>query len=111
MSLKATNNTSAKGVAIPDTFPKEVPILKGAVPGMSMSQGNTEMLHLRVPGSVADVAKQYADRLKKEGWEIESSMNMGEASMLQAKKGNLECSAMVMDDGDGTVLQLTVSKE
>ena len=39
---KATVTTSDKGVAIPDTFPKDVPIPKGAVPKLTMSQGKAE---------------------------------------------------------------------
>ena len=108
---KATLTASDKGVAIPSTFPKDVPILKGAVPKMTMTQGKTELLHLSVPGGVADVAKEYQDKLKGEGWEIESTMNMGETSMVQAKKGNRKCAAVVAKDGTGTLVQLSVTQE
>ena len=102
---------SDKGVAIPDTFPKDVPIPKGAVPKLTMSQGKAEMLHLHVPGTVADVLKAYQEMLKGEGWEIETTMNMGEGSMLQAKKPGRQCAAMVMKDDAGTLIQLTVTQE
>ena len=108
---KATLTASDTRVAIPDTFPKDVPILKGAVAKLSMSQGKSEVLHLHVPGSIADVAKEYQDKLKGEGWTIESSMNMGEASMLQAKKGTRQCAAMVVKEDAGTLIQLTVTQE
>jgi hypothetical protein len=108
---KATMTASDTEVAIPDTFPKDVPILKGAVAKLSMSQGKSEVLHLHVSGSMADVAKEYQDKLKGEGWEIESSMNMGEASMLHAKKGSRQCTATVMKDDAGSLIQLTVTQE
>jgi hypothetical protein len=108
---KATVTASDKGVAIPDTFPKDVPIPKGAVPKLTMSQGKAEMLHLHVAGTVGDVVKAYQESLKGEGWEIESTMNMGEASMLQAKKAGRSCSAMVMKDDPGSLIQLTVTQE
>jgi len=109
---KATMTASDTAVAIPDTFPKDVPIPKGAVAKLSMSQGKTEVLHLHVPGNMTDVTKDYAEKLKGEGWEIETTMNMGEASMLQAKKGSRQCGAMVMKDDDGgALIQLTVSVE
>ena len=108
---KATMTSSDKGVAIPDTFPKDVPIPKGAVPKLTMSQGKAEMLHLHVTGTVADVVKAYQEMLKGEGWEIEPTMNVGEASMLQAKKGGRQCAAMVMKDDSGTLIQLTVTQE
>ncbi len=108
---KATMTASDKGVAIPDTFPKDVPIPKGATPKMTMSQGKTELLHLSVPGSVAEVAKDYTEKLKKEGWEIESSMNMGDTSMVMGKKGARKCAAVVAKDDAGALVQLSVSQE
>ena len=96
---------------IPDTFPKDVPIPKGAVPKLSMTQGKNEMLHLRVSGSVGEVAKDYQEKLKAEGWEIETTMNMGETSMVQAKKGERTCALVIMKDDDGTMVQLTVSEK
>lgn len=108
---KATMTASQTGVAIPDTFPKDVPIPRGAVARVTMSQGKAEILHLHVPGSFADVAKDYSDKLKGEGWEIVSTMNMGEGSMLQAKKGNRQCAAMVVKDDAGSLIQLTVNQE
>jgi hypothetical protein len=109
---KATLTASDTEVAIPDTFPKDVPLLKGAVAKMSMTQGKSEVLHLCVPGSIADVAKEYQDKLKAEGWEIESTVNMGDAAMLQARKGTRQCAAMVMkDDEGGSLVQLTVTQE
>ncbi|HEX5218178.1 MAG TPA: hypothetical protein VFZ59_01305, partial [Verrucomicrobiae bacterium] len=74
---KATLVASETQVAIPDTFPKDVPILKGAVPKMTMSQGKSEILHLELPQNVAEVNKEYQEKLKAEGWTIESSMNSG----------------------------------
>lgn len=108
---KATVMASDKGVAIPDTFPKDVPIPKGAVPKLTMSQGKAEMLHLHVAGTVADAAKSYQELLKGEGWEVETTMNMGEASMVQAKKAGRQCAAMVMKDDAGALIQLTVTQE
>lgn len=108
---KTTLTASDSGVAVPSTFPKDVPILKGAVAQMAMTQGKVEMLHLQVPGSIAEVAKDYQDKLKGEGWEIESAMTMGDTSVLQAKKGNRTCGAVIVKDEAGTVVQLSVAEE
>ena len=98
-------------VEIPDTFPKDVPILEGAVPKLSMTQGNAQVLHLLVPGGIGEAAKAYQEQLKGAGWEIETSMNMGESSMLQAKKDNRKCAVVVLKDDEGTLVQLNVSGE
>ena len=100
-----------KGVALPDGFPKDVPIAKGATVKMAMAQGKQTMVHLSVPGSIADAAAYYKDELKNQGWEIETTMNMGEGSMLTAKKEKRQCVVVVAKEGDGTLVQLTVSSE
>ena len=58
----ATMAMSDSEVKIPDTFPKDVPIPKGAVAKLTMTQGKNEVLNLQVPGSIADVAKDYQDK-------------------------------------------------
>ena len=100
-----------KGVALPDNFPKDVPILKGATVKVAVAQGKQMTVQLLMPGSIADVAKSYQDELKSRGWEIDATMNMGEASMLNAKKGNRQCAIVAGKDSNGTMVQLTVSGE
>ena len=107
----ATMTASQSGVAIPDTFPKDVPVPAGAVAKLSMSQGKAELLHLHVAGNVADVAKDYTDKLKAAGWEIATTMNMGEGTMLQAKKDSRQCAVMVLKDDAGSLIQLTVNQQ
>lgn len=102
---------SDKGVALPDNFPKDVPVLKGATVKVAMAQGKQMMVHLLVPGSISDVAKSYQDGLKAQGWEIDATMNMGESSMVTAKKGNRQCAVVAGKDSNGTMVQLTVSGE
>jgi hypothetical protein len=103
--------TAAKdGVALPEGFPKDVPIYKGAVVQVSSTQGKTMMVHLSVAAPAADALKYYQDQLKEQGWEIASTMNMGEGSMLTAKKGDRQCSALVMKQDKGTMVQLTVTQ-
>jgi hypothetical protein len=108
---KATLAAGDAGVAIPETFPKDVPVLDGAVPQMSMTQGKSQVLQFRVPGSVGEVMKQYEVKLKAEGWEIATSMNMGDSSMVHAKKGKRECAATVLKDDNGTMVSLSVTEE
>jgi hypothetical protein len=108
---KATITANDKGVALPDKFPKDVPIYKGAVVKVSSTQGKAMMVHMEVPAAVADVLKFYQDQLKDQGWEIQSTVNMGEGSMLSAKKAGRQCTAMVIKQDKGTVVQLTVTQE
>jgi hypothetical protein len=106
-----TVSANKAGVALPDGFPKDLPIYRGAVVQVASTQGQTMMVHLNVSDSVAEVLKYYQDQLKEQGWEIESSMNMGEGSMIAAKKADRKCTAMVMKQDKGSMVQLTVTQE
>ncbi len=96
------------GVALPDGFPKDVPIYKGATVSMAMSQGKQMVVHLTVSASPADGIKYYQDELKANGWAIESTMNMGEMSMVNAKKEQRKCAVVAHKQDKGSWIQLAV---
>jgi hypothetical protein len=106
-----TVTASQNGVALPDNFPKDVPIYKGAVVQVASTQGKTMLVHLNVDAAVADALKYYQAELKSQGWQIDSTMNMGDGSMLVAKKGHRQCSALVMKQEKGAMVQLSVTQE
>ncbi|MEI8376867.1 MAG: hypothetical protein WCJ35_28975, partial [Planctomycetota bacterium] len=99
------------GVALPDNFPKDMPIYKGAVVKVSSTQDKTMLAHMTVPASQADVLKYYQDQLKDQGWEIEATMNMGEGSMITANKSGRQGSVMIIKQDKETMVQLTVTQE
>jgi hypothetical protein len=106
-----TVSANQAGVALPQDFPKDVPIYQGAVVQVASTQGKTMMVHLSVSVPVAEALKYYQDQLKAEGWEIESTMNMGEGSMIAAKKADRECSAVILKQDKGTMIQLAVTQK
>ena len=108
---KVNITSNEKGVALPDNFPKDVPIIKGGVVTMAMASGEHLSVHLRAPSPVAETAKYYEDSLKAQGWQIEATMNMGESMMVSAKKGRRECAVTAVKDGNGSVVQLMVPRE
>jgi hypothetical protein len=106
-SVKVSANEN--GVALPDDFPKDVPIYKGAVVKVAATQGKMIMVQLSVPAPMSSSTKYYQDQLKDQGWEIQSMMNMGEGSMVIAKKGDRQCSAVVSKDGSASSVQISVT--
>ena len=106
----ATFTANDSGVALPDKFPKDLPIYKGAVVKLASTQGNAMVVHMIVKASVTDVLKFYQDQLKDQGWEIQSTMNMGEGTMLSAKKADRQCTALVVKQDKETVVQLSVGQ-
>ena len=113
MRLKGTVKVSAgdTGVTLPDGFPKDVPIYKGAAVVLSMTQDKTLVVHFRAPASVADGMKFYQAGLKDQGWSIETTMNMGETSMLSAKKADRQCSVVLTKEDAGVRIQVSVAPE
>lgn len=103
--------TGKGGVALPDNFPKDVPLRPGATVKMSMTSGKGLMVHLESAGNVADTAKFYTEQLKGNGWEIEQTMNMGEISSLSAKKDQRQCTVSCSKDGEKTFIQIYVTPE
>lgn len=101
--------TGDKGVALPDDFPKDVPIYKGAVVKMAASQGKQLIVHLHVTASFTEAGKFYQDQLKSQGWEIGTTMNMGDTSMVTANKAGRQCSVVAAKQDDGAVIQISVS--
>lgn len=101
--------TGDKSVPLPDNFPKDVPLYKGAVVKMAASHGGQLIVHLHAAASCADAAKFYQEQLKSHGWEIDTSMNMGETGMVMAKKAGRQCAVVIAKQDDGTVIQLSVS--
>jgi hypothetical protein len=105
---KVKLSAGESGVALPEGFPKDVPIYKGATVQMAMAQGKQMVVHLQVAASPAEGVKYYQDGLKGNGWEIEATMNMGEMAMVHAKKAQRKCMVTVHKQEKGTLVQIAV---
>lgn len=101
--------TGDKSVPLPDNFPKDVPLYTGAVVKMAASHGGQLVVHLQTAASCADVAKFYQDQLKGQGWEVDTTMNMGDTGMVMAKKSGRQCAAVIAKQDDGALVQISVS--
>lgn len=96
------------GVSLPDGFPKDVPIYKGAVVVTSVDTKEGKQVSLRTPDALGKVVDFYKAELAKNGWEVESSMNSGDMGMCNAKKGDSEVVASAFKDGENTMISLMV---
>lgn len=98
------------GVALPADFPKDVPVMKDAVVKAVMGtseQGNLVVI-MSAAAPVAEVVSYYQQSLKAQGWNTESSMNMGEGAMLTLKKEGRSLMLTVSKDGKDTNIQLAL---
>lgn len=98
-------------LALPEAFPKDVPVYPGATITANATVKDGVQVVLKTADPINKVAAFYSDKLKAGGFEIESTMNTEENSMLTAKKGNRTVMVTTSRDSDGTMFTLMVHTE
>ena len=91
--------------AIPEIFPKEVPIYPGAVPaqgrGRKVDGVPMSALQLMSLDSSDKVYDYYIDKLTKEGWTIEDHKGFAEKHAVSAVRGDCKASMIAVPTEDG----------
>ena len=109
---KVNVSASDKGVALPENFPNDIPVMPGAIVKMAIATGGNLSVHFSVKAAPADAMKFYEENLKAKGWKIDATMNMGDASMVSAVKEKRKCVLNIAkEDGGGTIVQVMVPGE
>lgn len=83
---KATWSSGTAGVALPEGFPKDVPLYPGATVAVAGKDGKTMTVLLKTKDGIEKSHNYYNAELKQKGWTIETSANFGEGAMFAAKK-------------------------
>ena len=104
---KATSGVPA--TALPDEFPKDVPVLRGATLKASITQGDKMVVHLASTSSVSDAANFYDAELRNHGWKIESVSRSNDIYTVSAKKQNTLCGVTVSREAKGTLIRMSIS--
>lgn len=99
------------GVALPKEFPQDVAIYpKATVFASTKDKKGAMSVILKIAGSAAQVATFYEEQLKKGGWEIENTMNMGDITMLQCAKEGRKLAVSVNKGPQETMVTLVLEK-
>ena len=98
-----------KSVALPDDFPRDVPVLKNATVKVVMSQGGRMIVHLYTSTSVSDAAKFYNSEFKRGDWSVENTSTTSELYSATARKGATLCGVTISKEGKLTLVRLAVS--
>ena len=101
--------TGEKSFALPDEFPKDVPILKNATLEATVSTGDRMIVQLHTTSSIREAENYYLIALKKEGWTVAEPSNSGDMTIVSAKKGNTLCSVTIASEVKGTLIRLAIS--
>ncbi|MEI6108179.1 MAG: hypothetical protein WCR49_14360 [Opitutae bacterium] len=98
-----------KGVALPATFPKDIPLFKDSLVDVANTMADTMTMHTTFKAPWQEAMQFYADKLKAEGWKVDSVMNLGDNGLVVAKKDTRQCSVMLTKDGDHSVAQIMLT--
>jgi len=99
------------GVALPEGFPKDVPIYPGAKVAASVKSQDGMHVTLQTSDAAGKVSAFYKEQMKANGWEMKTTMDMPQGTMLAGEKGGQSLNAMVLSDDKATIVTLTVTKE
>ncbi len=95
-------------VALPDTFPKDVPIIPGGSVKAAMKMSEITTVQLTTSASPQEVAKYYQENLASQGWKIGNTMAAGKVTMLTAEKDKRQVSLQI-GDNDGKSAAVMIS--
>jgi len=109
----ATTFAAEGGAELPDGFPKDVLVYKGAVIVMSSKQQNTFTLMLHTKDDAKQIAEAYKTSMKSQGWEEKNMINIeGNVTIQYAKeKEKRQATVSVSKSDDQAQITLIVEKE
>jgi len=102
---------SGEGASIPENFPKDVYVVKGAKIQMSMKTPDGYALSMKVDQTAAKLAATFEAEMKAQGWEQESSFDGGGSRSLAYKKGERQVAIVMSKSDETTEVMITVAEK
>jgi hypothetical protein len=98
---------------VPDTFPKDFPLYRGAkvtssLSGAQAGKNNGFWLTMTTPDSADAVQSFYKSELGKNGWTIESTFTANQMTNQTVKKGSWSGSLSVGTSSEGGETQIVI---
>jgi len=99
------------GAKLPKSFPKDIPVYKGASVLQSAVHNETEFsVTLQTKDSMRKVADYYRSTMKSKGWTEEQVLDTGNQSIQAYTKGDQGANVMVMKGEEQTVITMAVGE-
>lgn len=95
-------------VALPDTFPKDVPIMPGGSVKSAIKTADVTMVAVTTGASPQEAAKYYQDSLSSQGWKVEQTIATGNVTMLTAAKDKRQVSVQI-GTSDGKTASIMIA--
>ncbi len=101
--------TGGASAALPDDFPKDVAVYPKATIVASVARAKTMNVSLKSADSAEKVQAFYKDKLKRDGWEVGTSLSLPQGMMLQGEKDDRTLTVAVSSLTGETMINLTVA--
>jgi len=101
---------AGENIALPEDFPKDVPVYPDATLVTSMATPEGVMISSRSSADPGDVLAFYKKELASEGWKLEAEMNMGPQRMLTFSKGDRQATVTLSSDEGETQISLMTGR-
>jgi hypothetical protein len=101
-------NDSAK---LPDNFPKDVFVMKGAEVKMTMDIPLGMSASFLSKEDMGSVFTKYQNEMNSKGWEQKLSMNLGEGATLVYEKDERIANITMAKEQEGTIINLVINKK
>ena len=101
-------NDSAK---LPDNFPKDVFVMKGAEVKMTMDIPQGMSASFLSKEDIGSVFTKYQNEMNSKGWEQKLSMNLGEGATLVYEKDQRIANITMAKEQEGTIINLVINKK
>lgn len=97
-STPATSPTIGE-IALPENFPSDVPVFKGAKPfAVQTLAGDARNVLFHTDGAAPEVFNFYQDQMRQQGWNPSQQYQTKEQSFLSFKKGKMITNMTISKD-------------
>lgn len=96
-------------VALPDNFPKDVPIMPGASVKSVIKTQDVTSVTATVSASPQEAAKYYQDSLTSQGWKVENTLAVNNVTMMTVAKDKREVTLQIgTSDGKTAAIMIAL---
>lgn len=100
-----------EGGALPENFPKDIPIASGAVLQASIEMPEGYNLRFTTTASMLELSDFYRTQLKANDWTISAVTSMEDLTIIIAEKDERDCQINISQADHQTMLMINVINE
>lgn len=105
-TIRVTGGDQA--IALPDNFPKDVPIYEGAVTFTAVVAGDTMTVAWKSKDPPSKVGPFYKQQLKSNGWSSDTAIDTPDGTVVSGTKENRTLTASIGREDSGSIISISI---